>query len=128
MQSTLPAREMTLALLLGGSHLSGTGCSAPWAWLLSRASFNVLILFLSLKKEESKVESEETKEEETRSSFEGIFLSCLRKQLVKTVLEHNVGHTWEVDTLKAISDPCIKLNAHGQEGHGILGIHCFDFS
>lgn len=67
MQSSLPAREMTLALLLGGSHLSGTSCSIPWAWLLGRTSFNVLKYFSSKIKKKSKLGSGETKEEEARS-------------------------------------------------------------
>jgi len=67
MQSTLPAREVTLALLLGGSHLSDTSCSACWAWLLGKTSFNVLKYFSLKKNNKSKLGSEETKEEELRS-------------------------------------------------------------
>ena len=73
MQSTLPAREMTLALLLGGSHLSGTSCSAPRAWLLGRASFNVLKYFSSTKKAKWGVRKQKKRKPGfTISSFEGL--------------------------------------------------------
>lgn len=59
----------------------------------------------------------------TISSFEGFlifFFPDLESNLVETALKFNLGHAWEVETLKAISGPCIELKAHGQKGQRTL--------